>query len=64
MCEACEQGETLDVVYSRRVDRRGWRPRAKAASEPRLTDARTPTKSVATFACEGSRDTKRQSEIG
>jgi hypothetical protein len=66
MCEDCERGDTLAVVYSRKVDRRGWRPPAKAANPPRSADAETARgKDVPPrFACERTRRSNRRSEIG
>jgi hypothetical protein len=65
MCEDCEQGDTLMVVYSRKVERRGWRPPAKATNPPRLRDdAVSRDKDTPRFSCERSRPTKRRPEIG
>jgi hypothetical protein len=68
MCEDCEQGETLMVVYSKKLDRRGWRPPAKAATAPRLRDdasdkANARDKPGARFACERPRRGERRPEV-
>lgn len=64
MCEDCEQGDALAVVYSRRVERRGWRPPAKAANAPRHRDVAVPrSDEAARFSCERPRRTDRKPEI-
>jgi hypothetical protein len=61
MCEDCEQGEALSVVYSRKLDRRGWRPPAKAATVARDRDDPQPGETKS-FACEPSRVNARRRE--
>ena len=65
MCEDCEQGESMMVVYSRKVERRGWRPPAKAASAPRHSDAAVTGGDDAgpQFSCERPRRGERRREI-
>jgi len=64
MCEECEQGDSLMVVYSRKLDRRGWRPPAKARTVARHTD-RAVSDEIAQprFACEPSLRTRRTREV-
>jgi hypothetical protein len=66
MCEDCEQGEALMVVYSRKIERRGWRPPAKAATVPRTTNTVTKRSKDAPpkFSCERSRGADREPEAG
>ena len=66
MCEDCEQGDALMVVYSRKVERRGWRPPVKAASTPRHSEATAARGDDAgpQFSCERARRTGRKREIG
>lgn len=62
MCEDCEQGDTLSVVYSRKVERRGWRAPAKAATAPRLDDGGGKRGPQRAFSCEPSRRSDRGAE--
>ena len=65
MCEECERGDTLAVVYSRKLDRRGWRPPAKAKTVARHTSKTvTPDDRAASFACAPSKSVRRREEIG
>ena len=64
MCEDCEQGETLAVVYSRKVERRGWRAPAKAATAPRHDDAVVRRGTGPGFCCEPPRRLHRGAEKG
>jgi len=62
MCEDCERGEALAMVYSRKLDRKGWRPPAKAATVARHSDRAQPDRraSSASFVCERPRDPRRE----
>jgi hypothetical protein len=64
MCEDCEQDETLAVVYSRKVERRGWRAPAKAATAPRHENAVPSRGAGAAFSCEPPRRIDRGAEKG
>jgi hypothetical protein len=65
MCDDCEQNGSLMVVSSRRLDRRGWRPPAKAATVARHSDVDVPggPANPSRFSCEPSRPTERRREI-
>ena len=56
MCDECEEIEPLTVAYYGKMERRGWRPPASAATEPihddRLVTGRPYAIQVARFVCD------------
>ncbi|HLH92394.1 MAG TPA: hypothetical protein VKX28_28530 [Xanthobacteraceae bacterium] len=67
MCDECEEIEPLTVAYYGKMERRGWRPPASAATEPihddRLVTGRPYAIKAPRFVCEPQTSIQEVDEV-